>query len=322
MYFMNPENIKKKDRNKREKEQNTYFFHFKHLGLPHWYDLFQHMWILKGESDVFFSHSNQSDKCIFFSLRIYKSMQDHIEYDNFLWIHPHFLAWMGFHTPFGHGWVSTPLFGVDGHPLPCMRHQYKLMHLSIKGVDKIYAKNEEHSQLLRTSVVGKKHEIFNIFFFPTKQHKFPGKMTTEQHLMQQDGKGSQISQHSLTKLTCGNQDDRSTPFDGSTIRKHLHTPRTQRNNPQIYIPLLSLHLIYLSYHQIRSLVPRFYCHNRFVTNYRVRHSNIITLRVPFSPISIPLHHNNSSVPDVTCRLVIIYWSWCLVVYFPSKIYLP
>ncbi|KNZ56184.1 hypothetical protein VP01_2474g2 [Puccinia sorghi] len=60
-----------------------------------------------------------------------------------------------------------------------------------------------------------------------KQHNFPGKMTIEQHLTQQDGKGSQIGQHSLTTLTCGNMDDRSTPFDGSTTQEHLHIPRTQ-----------------------------------------------------------------------------------------------
>ncbi|KNZ60169.1 hypothetical protein VP01_15g3 [Puccinia sorghi] len=53
-------------------------------------------------------------------------------------------------------------------------------------------------------------------------------MTTEQHLMQQDERGSQIGQHSWTKPTHGYQDDRDTLFDASTTPEHLHIPRIQR----------------------------------------------------------------------------------------------
>ncbi|KNZ47477.1 hypothetical protein VP01_636g1, partial [Puccinia sorghi] len=77
---------------------------------------------------------------------------------------------------------------------------------------------------------------------------FPGKMTTERHLTEQDRKESQISQHSLTTLTCSNQDDRGTPFDGSTIpgtSTHSQDPKEQPtdiNTPPLTascIPILS-----------------------------------------------------------------------------------
>ncbi|KNZ56899.1 putative signal peptide protein [Puccinia sorghi] len=117
---------------------------------------------------------------------------------------------------------------------------------------------------------------------PNPLHHFPGNMRTEQHLTQQDGRGSQIGQPTLTS---GNQDDRSTPFDGSATPEHLCIPRTQDYLFYSTVYPTPPHLPDIP--QIRSLVPLFCHHNRFVTNNRVRNSNIIVTPVylisPFPP---------------------------------------
>ncbi|KNZ43645.1 hypothetical protein VP01_9g3 [Puccinia sorghi] len=104
------------------------------------------------------------------------------------------------------------------------------------------------------------------------QHtKSSGTRLNPPHLTQRDGRGSQIV----------------APFNASTTPEHLHIPRTQgavhrykyisssshSNHHRIFIP--HFYQIFL---RIRSLVPRFYHHNRYCHSH-----NYEKLRVPFPP---------------------------------------
>ncbi|KNZ62404.1 putative signal peptide protein [Puccinia sorghi] len=114
-------------------------------------------------------------------------------------------------------------------------------------------------------------------------------------LAQQDGKGSQFSQHSLTTLTRSNQDDRSTPFDGSTIPEQLNIPRTQKkqptdiNNPPLTPSEISIYLslLYSSITNLSSFTrypPDQIISTNILLSQQICHSyNYETLRVPFFP---------------------------------------
>ncbi|KNZ59699.1 hypothetical protein VP01_1679g2 [Puccinia sorghi] len=97
------------------------------------------------------------------------------------------------------------------------------------------------------------------------QEKSSCSIPTE-HLTQQDGKGSQISQHSLKTLTCGNQDAISTPFDGSTIPEtstHSQDPKEQPtdiNTPPLTASCIPIEINLLSY----EISPHLIIHLRYL----------------------------------------------------------